>query len=187
MVVGAGRGPLVQAALNAANILRRKITLYAVEKNPYAVNTLQHRVETEWSGKVILIHEDMRTYNPPEKADILVSELLGSFGDNELSPECLDGAQRFLKPNGISIPCSYTSYLAPIMSSKLFNEVKHHRLGEENSRANVFETPYVIRIVNYYQIDQAKVSLLLCIFDVLFLHFLPRTCSYLNTRTGARK
>jgi len=26
-----------------------------------------------------------------------VSELLGSFGDNELSPECLDGAQRFLK------------------------------------------------------------------------------------------
>jgi type II protein arginine methyltransferase len=28
--------------------------------------------------------------------DILVSELLGSFGDNELSPECLDGAQRVL-------------------------------------------------------------------------------------------
>ena len=27
----------------------------------------------------------------------MVSELLGSFGDNELSPECLDGAQKFLK------------------------------------------------------------------------------------------
>jgi protein arginine N-methyltransferase 5 len=27
----------------------------------------------------------------------MVSELLGSFGDNELSPECLDGAQRYLK------------------------------------------------------------------------------------------
>ena len=26
-----------------------------------------------------------------------MSELLGSFGDNELSPECLDGAQKFLK------------------------------------------------------------------------------------------
>ena len=39
----------------------------------------------------------MREWNPPEKADILVSELLGSFGDNELSPECLDGAQKFLK------------------------------------------------------------------------------------------
>ena len=28
---------------------------------------------------------------------MLVSELLGSFGDNELSPECLDGVQKFLK------------------------------------------------------------------------------------------
>ncbi len=41
------------------------------------------------------------------KVDILVSELLGSFGDNELSPECLDGAMRFLKReislwNGVS-------------------------------------------------------------------------------------
>ena len=39
----------------------------------------------------------MRAIEVPEKADILVSELLGSFGDNELSPECLDGAMRFLK------------------------------------------------------------------------------------------
>ena len=31
------------------------------------------------------------------QADILVSELLGSFSDNELSPECIDGAQEFLK------------------------------------------------------------------------------------------
>ncbi len=43
----------------------------------------------------------------PEGCDILVSELLGSFGDNELSPECLDGAQRFLKEGGIrpGSPC----------------------------------------------------------------------------------
>jgi protein arginine N-methyltransferase 5 len=60
------------------------------------------------------------------QADILVSELLGSFGDNELSPECLDGAQSFLKPDGISIPYEYTSYIAPISSSKLWNEVRTH-------------------------------------------------------------
>lgn len=34
---------------------------------------------------------------PTDKADIIVSELLGSFGDNELSPECLDGVMRCLK------------------------------------------------------------------------------------------
>ena len=39
----------------------------------------------------------MRGVELPEPVDILVSELLGSFGDNELSPECLDGAMRFLK------------------------------------------------------------------------------------------
>jgi type II protein arginine methyltransferase len=39
----------------------------------------------------------MRHVELPELADILISELLGSFGDNELSPECLDGAMRFLK------------------------------------------------------------------------------------------
>lgn len=39
----------------------------------------------------------MRTVQLPEPVDVLVSELLGSFGDNELSPECLDGAMRLLK------------------------------------------------------------------------------------------
>jgi protein arginine N-methyltransferase 5 len=43
-----------------------------------------------------------------------VSELLGSFGDNELSPECLDGAQRFLKPDGISIPSSYWPFFLSV-------------------------------------------------------------------------
>lgn len=48
-------------------------------------------------AQVTVVSCDMREWNAPEKADILVSELLGSFGDNELSPECLDGAQKFLK------------------------------------------------------------------------------------------
>lgn len=56
---------------------------------------------------------------PEEKADILVSELLGSWGDNELSPECLDGAQRFLKEGGVSIHQEYSSYVAPMSSHKV--------------------------------------------------------------------
>ena len=50
-----------------------------------------------WGDYVTVVSSDMRVWNAPEKADIIVSELLGSFGDNELSPECLDGAQKFLK------------------------------------------------------------------------------------------
>ena len=73
----------------------------------------------------------MRTWEAPEKADILVSELLGSFGDNELSPECLDGAQRFLKEGGVSIPAAYTSYLQPITAHKLWTEVGVRCCGSE--------------------------------------------------------
>lgn len=39
MVVGAGRGPLVRAALNASTKARQRIKIYAVEKNPNAVLT----------------------------------------------------------------------------------------------------------------------------------------------------
>lgn len=60
-------------------------------------SSLQERKRTEWGDRVELLFGDMRALNVPEQVDILVSELLGSFGDNELSPECLDGAMRFLK------------------------------------------------------------------------------------------
>jgi len=156
MVVGAGRGPLVQAALNASCILQKKIKLYAIEKNPYAINTLEDRVQNEWQGQVILVKEDMRVYQPPEQADILVSELLGSFGDNELSPECLDGAQRFLKKDtGISIPASYTSFLAPLHSTKIYNEIRANRPHDKTIEC-IYETPYVVHLVNYYQIAPSQ-------------------------------
>ena len=46
---------------------------------------------------------DMRRWTPSELSDIMVSELLGSWGDNELSPECLDIAQeKCLKENGVN-------------------------------------------------------------------------------------
>ena len=89
--------------------------MYAVEKNPNAVVTLENLKQEIWGDSVTVISSDMRAWEPPEKADILVSELLGSFGDNELSPECLDGAQKFLKEDGISIPlCNYCKSLDDI-------------------------------------------------------------------------
>ena len=43
----------------------------------------------------------------------------------EIYPECLDGAQMYLHPtHGISIPQAYTSYIAPLSSTKLWNMAK---------------------------------------------------------------
>lgn len=68
--------------------------------------------------QVNLVFGDMRTWEAPVKADVMVSELLGSFGCNELSPECLDGAQEYLAEGGICIPQKYTNYLQPVATSK---------------------------------------------------------------------
>lgn len=155
MVVGAGRGPLVSASLNAAEMAKKKIKVYAVEKNPNAVLTLQALERDMWADKVTVVSCDMREWVAPEKADILVSELLGSFGDNELSPECLDGVQKFLKDDGISIPCKYTSYIAPVQSSKLYNEVRHCKDKDKHPLAH-FETSYVVHLQNKYDIAIPK-------------------------------
>jgi protein arginine N-methyltransferase 5 len=153
MVVGAGRGPLVKASLRAGERAGRPLHVYAVEKNPNAVVHLHalHAAQ-RWGARVTIVSHDMRTWDAPAKARIMVSELLGSFGDNELSPECLDGAlccvygssssgvlrvltcvpilcacagaQRFLADDGVSIPQAYTSFLAPVTAAKLHNDVK---------------------------------------------------------------
>ena len=60
------------------------------------------------------------------KGDILMSELLGSFGDNELSPECLIPTERFLREGGIYIPWAYTNHAVPISSKILWNEVLNY-------------------------------------------------------------
>ncbi|KAL7540315.1 hypothetical protein ACHAXR_010029 [Thalassiosira sp. AJA248-18] len=96
--------------------------------------------------------------NPKSKgADIVVSELLGSFGDNELSPECLDGVQQcgILKEGCVSVPQSYTAFIAPVSSARLHSEAKtqsHLPLNTNEGPASphvgmqrALETPYVVR------------------------------------------
>lgn len=78
------------------------------------------------------------------QVDILISELLGSFADNELSPECLDGVQHVMNPeHGISIPQSYTAHLTPIATPKIYSNLVA-RGGEDR-----WELPYVVMLHQY--------------------------------------
>ncbi|KAJ1665756.1 hypothetical protein IW140_003272 [Coemansia sp. RSA 1813] len=142
-VAGAGRGPLVGRALQAARRCDAEVKVYAVEKNPSAMVELQRKNAALWGGCVALIHADMRCAAVPEHADILVSELLGSLGDNELSPECLSAAiPLLLAPSGVCIPRKYTAYAAPLSSTALFNRVRSSTHGEPAR----LETPFVVNI-----------------------------------------
>ena len=177
MVVGAGRGPLVQASLDAISSINRglatplvKVRITAVEKNSSAVIYLRSLQQTRlgWKEAVTVVECDMRRANnhrilqhliadPSKRADIVVSELLGSFGDNELSPECLDGAERcgLMKDTCVSIPQNYTAYLAPVSSMRLYTEAQAQAyvpsratdgpMGKPCGALQAMETPYVVR------------------------------------------
>lgn len=53
MVLGAGRGPLVRAALNASANTGHKVRVYIIEKNPNAIRTLTAVAKKLWSNKGI--------------------------------------------------------------------------------------------------------------------------------------
>lgn len=154
-VAGSGRGPLVTRALKAAEFTGVPVDVWAVEKNPNAYVYLLRQNDMIWGGKVKVVKTDMRAWKGPivsesaetgpvyGKVDILISELLGSFGDNELSPECLDGIQHVIsKPHGISIPSSYTAHLSPIATPKIHADI----LSRAPSDENAFNTPWVVHL-----------------------------------------
>lgn len=165
-VTGAGRGPLVTRALRAAQTTGVKVEIWAVEKNPNAYVLLQrHNQEDElWGGEVKIVKSDMRAWKGPQypnsstssatananttigKVDIIISELLGSFADNELSPECLDGVQHVLSPTGISIPSSYTTHISPISAPRIHADISHRGVTDPTAP----DTPYVVLL---HQID----------------------------------
>ena len=162
-VVGAGRGPLVMRCIKAFQKLQAppgKVALkvFAVEKNPSAVVYLRSMAQhhADWVNVVTVIGEDARELSPAMMenctVDIVVSELLGSFGDNELSPECLDPflSGPCCKPSTISIPRQYTSFLAPISSVRLHTEAKMqaqvpHDGAQPLGIQRAMETSYVVR------------------------------------------
>ncbi|EON61233.1 hypothetical protein W97_00446 [Coniosporium apollinis CBS 100218] len=149
-VVGAGRGPLVTRALRASETTGVAIEAWAVEKNPNAYVLLQRHNEDTWKRQVTVVKSDMRAWKGPHgedgthgKVDILVSELLGSFADNELSPECLDGVQHVLNPeHGISIPSLYTAHLTPIAAPRLHADILHRLPSDPQA----FDLPYVVML-----------------------------------------
>ncbi len=151
-VAGAGRGPLVSRVLRASEKTGMPIQLWALEKNQNAYVYLLRQNKLEWGGKVHVVKTDMREWDGPvphgydncsTSVDILVTELLGSFGDNELSPECLDGIQRHLaRPHGISIPHSYTAHVSPIFYPRIYADLSARVVAD----LNAFETPWVVRL-----------------------------------------
>jgi protein arginine N-methyltransferase 5 len=140
MIVGAGRGPFIRRSLRASEMTKVPVKIIAVEKNPNAIVTLKNMIHYENMKNVAIVSGDMRQVQIDEKADIIVSELLGSFGDNELSPECLYPTERFMHDDTIYIPCYYKSLATPISSQVLWNDIN------QMTCPMPYEVGYVVKI-----------------------------------------
>ncbi|CCE61327.1 hypothetical protein TPHA_0A02440 [Tetrapisispora phaffii CBS 4417] len=145
LVAGAGRGPLIDETydiLKYYNVLN-KCKIIAIEKNSQAFLFLQKKKFDKWVDSVELIRCDMKKLsNDFGKFDIVISELLGSFGCNELSPECLIHIEaNFSRKETIFIPESYSSYVAPASLPLVRQKL--------DKFSNGFEKPWLVNNIPY--------------------------------------
>ena len=59
----------------------------------------------------------------PEKVDVVVSETLGNYALEENLLETLNDARRYLKKNGVLIPCGLKQYVAPVLTPRLQDQI----------------------------------------------------------------
>jgi len=103
VVVEVGTGQDAVLAKFCAEAGARKV--YAVElmEESYkkAKETIQHAGLEE---TIVCIHGDATRVQLPEKADVCISEIVGSIGGSEGAAVILNNARRFLKEDGVMIP-----------------------------------------------------------------------------------
>uniref|UniRef100_A0AC35UHL4 SWIB domain-containing protein n=1 Tax=Rhabditophanes sp. KR3021 TaxID=114890 RepID=A0AC35UHL4_9BILA len=138
-IIRCGRGGLLRAA-NAA--LRRimphfdtvtfKIDIDCIDKNGLACDYIDNLANIVPNCAILSYIGDIRSYCRALKKqdlylpDIVISELLGSFGCNELSPDLLFECEKHIKKeHQIWIPLVFENYIQPvttILSTQLLND-----------------------------------------------------------------
>lgn len=117
VVVDIGTGPFALLALMAARAGARRV--YAIEKRPEAAAQAKEAVlKAGAQDTVVVIEGDAMQVELPERADLIVSELIGSIATQEgVEPIIQDARRRFLKEDvaGMGmIPRRCQTCVAPI-------------------------------------------------------------------------
>eukprot|EP00929_Paragymnodinium_shiwhaense_P014975 TRINITY_DN122990_c0_g1_i1.p1 TRINITY_DN122990_c0_g1~~TRINITY_DN122990_c0_g1_i1.p1 ORF type:complete len:402 (-),score=97.01 TRINITY_DN122990_c0_g1_i1:91-1296(-) len=114
VVIDIGTGAFALLAIMAAKAGAKKV--YAIEKNVEAAKLATQTVQKEGlQDKIQVIQGDAMQVEVPEKADLIVSELIGSIASQEgLTPIIVDANKRFLKPGGSMIPSRSQTFIAPV-------------------------------------------------------------------------
>ncbi len=150
LLLGAGRGPLIDCILQSAIKTNRAVFITAIDKNAFSIMSVQSRKLFEKWENVEVQCIDIRQMKPKVEFDIVLSEMIGEFSDNELCPECLQPSECMLSDSGIFIPNKYSSYCQPISSGKLWGQIKKVALPCP------YESPYVVNLHSYIEVAECK-------------------------------
>lgn len=107
--LGTGTGILAQYALEAG-----AARVYGIESNDKILKQAVQNLK-KFEDKFVPVLGMSNNVELSERVDIIISEMIGNFGDNENFTEILNDAQiRFLKPNGIMLPKQVVSFAVPV-------------------------------------------------------------------------
>ena len=117
--LGAGTGILAFWALQAG--AKR---VFAVEQTSILITARQIAKQNRLDDRICFIRGDSRDVQLPEQADLMVSELLGSFGiEEDVLPLTLDARNRFLKKGARLIPQALTLFVAPVEAPEVYDTI----------------------------------------------------------------
>ena len=114
--VGAGTGIL---SLFAARAGAKRI--YAIERTPIGQQAELIAQANGYGDTIVLVRDDAISTVLPENVDVVVSEWLGNGGvEEDMLPAVMSIRDRHLKPGGVMIPATMTTFLAPVESADAF-------------------------------------------------------------------
>ncbi|GLQ30999.1 50S ribosomal protein L11 methyltransferase [Litoribrevibacter albus] len=127
--LGAGTGILSLWALEAG-----ASRVYAIDLDSDILKLAeQSMAKTEYADRFIALNQLSYDVTLPERADVLISEILGNIADNEdFQPIICDAIERFLKPDGKCLPRDACSFIAPVTSEVAHNAIKQGKIKTLN-------------------------------------------------------
>ncbi|NOT57515.1 MAG: hypothetical protein HOP18_23160 [Deltaproteobacteria bacterium] len=114
---GTGTGVLAAFACQAG-----AARVYAIERLPIVEVARATVAASGFADRVVFYEQDFATVDLPQRADVLVSETLGSFGVGETSFGTLvDCRERMLRQSGRMIPHRVRLFAAPVSAPEFYD------------------------------------------------------------------
>jgi protein arginine N-methyltransferase 1 len=102
--------------------------VYAIERHPIVRLARAIAAENGYGDRVRIIKGDSRRVRLPERADVIVSDLVGPLGIDPEMAESLADARRFLKKRGRFVPERSEVWIAPVRAAALHR--RHVQAGK---------------------------------------------------------